>query len=136
EGDTLVSVVTDLRPETWLSRAGDWHTDEMRVTERFTPAGNLNDMFALRYEATIEDPKVFTRPWKINMPLYRRIEPNAQLMEFRCIEFVEELAFGHLRRQQLVKHYEGDTLIIDITRKIPNDPAILYQRDYVMPSRK
>ena len=58
------------------------------------------------------------------------------VMEFRCIEFVEELAFGHLRRQQLVKHYEGETLNIDITRKIPNDSAILYQRDYVMPPRK
>jgi hypothetical protein len=57
-------------------------------------------------------------------------------MEFRCIEFVEELAFGHLRRQQLVKHYEGDTLNIDITRKIPNDSAILYQRDYVMTPKK
>jgi hypothetical protein len=70
------------------------------------------------------------------MPLYRRVEPNAQLMEFRCIEFVEELAFGHLRRQQLVKHYEGETLNIDITRKIPTDTAVLYQRDYVAPPSK
>ena len=136
EGDTLVVDTTGYNGKTWFDRAGNFASDALKVTERFTPAGNLNDMFVLRYEATVDDPKVFTRPWKISMPLYRRVEPNAQLMEFRCIEFVEELAFGHLRRQQLVKRYEGDTLKIDITRKIPNDPAILYRRDYVMPSRK
>jgi hypothetical protein len=136
EGDTLVVDTTGFNGKTWFDRAGNFASDALKVTERFTPAGNLNDMFVLRYEATVDDPKVFTRPWKISMPLYRRVEPNAQLMEFRCIEFVEELAFGHLRRQQLVKRYEGDTLNIDITRKIPNDPAILYRRDYVMPSRK
>jgi hypothetical protein len=136
EGDTLVVDTTGFNGKTWFDRAGNFASDALKLTERFTPAGNLNDMFVLRYEATVDDPKVFTRPWKISMPLYRRVEPNAQLMEFRCIEFVEELAFGHLRRQQLVKRYEGDTLIIDITRRIPNDPATLYRRDYVMPSRK
>jgi hypothetical protein len=50
------------------------------------------------YEVTIEDPKVFTRPWKMSMPLYRRVERNAQLMEFRCVEFVEDLLYGHLRK--------------------------------------
>ena len=49
---------------------------------------------AFRYEATIEDPKVFTRPWKISMPIYRRLEPNAQLMEFACHEMVEETIWG------------------------------------------
>jgi hypothetical protein len=62
------------------------------------------------------------------MPLYRRLEPNAQLLEFRCQEFVEELAFGHLRKQQLVKHWEGVTMNIDITRKVPRDPEVLYSR--------
>ena len=52
----------------------------------------------LLYEATIEDPKVFTRPWKISMPLYRRVEKNARLMEFKCVEFAEELIYGHLRK--------------------------------------
>jgi hypothetical protein len=136
EGDTLVVDSTGFNGKTWFDRAGNFASDALKLTERFTPAGNLNDMFALRYEATMTDPKVFTRPWKISMPLYRRIEPNAQLMEFRCVEFVEELAFGHLRRQQLVKHYEGDTLNIDITRKIPKDPAVLYQRDYPTPFPK
>ena len=54
------------------------------------------------YEATIEDPKVFTRPWKMSMPLYRRVETNAQIMEFRCVEFVEDLIYGHLRKQPAV----------------------------------
>jgi hypothetical protein len=52
----------------------------------------------LSYEATIEDPKVFTRPWTISMPLYRRMERNARLHEFKCVEFVEELMYGHLRK--------------------------------------
>ena len=53
----------------------------------------------LWYEATIEDPKTFSRPWKISMPLYRRVEPNAQLMQFKCVEFVEELMYGDLRKK-------------------------------------
>jgi hypothetical protein len=133
EGDTLVTEVTAFNGMTWLDRAGNFSSDALRVVERFTPIGSLDDMLAMQYEATIEDPKVLTRPFKISMPLYRRVEPNAQLMEFRCIEFVEELAFGHLRRNQLVRRYEGQTLNIDITRKVPTDPAILYQRDYVPP---
>jgi hypothetical protein len=48
------------------------------------------------YEATIEDPKVFTRPWKISMPIYRRMERNAQLLEFKCVEFAEEFVYGEL----------------------------------------
>jgi len=62
--------------------------------ERYTPISPD----AMRYEATIEDPKVFTRPWKMSMPLYRRVERNAQLMEFRCVEFVEDLLYGYLRK--------------------------------------
>ena len=133
EGDTLVVEVTRFNGRTWFDRAGNFASDALRVTERFTPMGDLNDLFALWYEATIEDSKVFTRPWTIKMPLYRRVEPHAQLMEFRCIEFVEELTFGHLRREQLVKHWETPTLTIDITRKIPADVDVLYERDYVFP---
>jgi hypothetical protein len=136
EGDTLVTDVTAFNGKTWLDRAGNFSSDALHVVEHFTPIGNINDMLALRYEATIEDPKVLTRPFKISMPLYRRVEPNAQLLEFRCIEFVEELAFGHLRRQQLVKHWEGLTLNVDITRKVPKDQDLLYQRDYVVPPRR
>jgi len=115
EGDTLVVDVTGFNGKNWFDRAGNFHSDALHLVERFTPI----TPDAINYEVTIEDPKVFTRPWKIAMPLYRRLEPNAQLMEYRCIEFVEEFLFGNLRKQQLVKRWEGDTLIVDITRKVP-----------------
>jgi hypothetical protein len=95
EGDTLVVDVTGLNDQTWFDRAGNFHSDALRVVERYTP----RSPDALSYEATIEDPKVFARPWKMSMPLYRRLEKNAQLMEFRCVEFAEELMYGHLRKQ-------------------------------------
>jgi hypothetical protein len=95
EGDSLVVDVTSLNDQTWFDRAGNFHSDALHVVERYTP---LNPD-ALNYEATIEDAKVFSRPWKISMPLYRRLEKNAQLLEFKCVEFVEELMYGHLRKQ-------------------------------------
>jgi hypothetical protein len=95
EGDTLVIEVTDQMEETWFDRAGNFHSDALKVTERYSPI----DANTLRYEATIEDPKVFTRPWNMSMPLYRRREPNAQLMEYKCVQFAEELMYGHLRKQ-------------------------------------
>jgi hypothetical protein len=95
EGDTLVVEVTNMVDQTWLDRAGDYHSDALHVTERYTPAGPE----VLMYEATIGDPQVFSRPWKISMPLYRHIEKNARLMEFRCAEFVEELMYGQYRRK-------------------------------------
>lgn len=95
DGKTLVIDVTGFNDQTWFDRSGNFHSDALHVVERFTPI-DLNHM---RYEATIEDPKVFTRPWKISMPLYRRIEPNSQLLEFKCPEFAEELLYGHLRRK-------------------------------------
>ncbi len=95
EGDTLVVDVTGLNDQTWFDRAGNFHSDALHVVERYTPLSPD----ALAYEATIEDPKVFSRPWKISMPLYRRLEKNAQLLEFKCVEFVEELMYGHLRKQ-------------------------------------
>jgi hypothetical protein len=52
----------------------------------------------IQYEATIEDPQIFTRPWKISMTLYRRVEKNVQLTDFKCVEFAEELLYGHLRK--------------------------------------
>jgi len=95
DGDTLVIEVNGFNDSTWFDRAGNFHTDELKVTERY----NLADPDHINYEATIEDPKVFTRPWKISMPLYRRVEKNAQLLEFKCVEFVEELMYGHLRKR-------------------------------------
>ena len=95
EGDTLVVDVTRLSEETWFDRAGNFHSDALHVVERYTPLS----ADALTYDVTIEDPKVFSRPWKMSMPLYRRLDKNAQLMEFKCVEFVEELMYGHLRKQ-------------------------------------
>jgi hypothetical protein len=92
DGDSLVVEVTDFNEETWFDRAGNFHSDALRVTERYTPASADH----LLYEATIEDPKVFTRPWTIRMPLYRRVEPGKKLLEYKCVEFVEELMYGHL----------------------------------------
>ena len=123
EGDTLVVDVSNLTDATWFDRAGNFHSDALRVTERFTPMGRD----VIRYEATMTDPQVFTRPWKISMPLYRRLEQNAQLMDFRCVEMVEETLYGHLRKQQLVKHWEGRTMNVDITRKIPPGEEV-YER--------
>jgi hypothetical protein len=123
EGDTLVVNVSDFTDGTWFDRAGDFHSDALKVTERYS----LQSKDVIHYEATIEDPQVFTRPWKISMPLYRRLEPNAQLTDFRCVEMVEETLYGHLRKNQLVKHWEGATMNVDITRKIPPGEAV-YQR--------
>jgi hypothetical protein len=95
EGDTLVITVTGFNDQTWFDRAGNHHSDALKVTERWTQKGPDH----LWYEATIEDPKTFSRPWKISMPLYRRVEPNAQLMQFKCVEFVEELMYGDLRKK-------------------------------------
>ena len=95
EGDTLVADVTNFNDQTWFDIAGDFHSEALHVVERYTPTGPDH----LLYEATIEDPNVFTRPWKIRMPLYRRLEPRLELVEFKCVEFVEELMYGHLRRR-------------------------------------
>jgi len=95
EGDTLVVEVTDFREETWFDRAGNYHSDELRVTERFTPSSPYHMM----YEATIQDPKVFTGPWKITVPLYRRVERNLQLLEFNCVPFSEDLIYGQWKRR-------------------------------------
>jgi hypothetical protein len=92
EGDTLVVDVTAFNGESWFDRAGNYQTSSLHVVERYTPVGRD----VLQYEATIEDPQLYTRPWKMSMPLYRRLEPNAQLVEYKCVEFAEELMYGHL----------------------------------------
>jgi hypothetical protein len=92
EGDTLVVETTGNNDSTWFDRAGNYHGSALKVTERFTLAGPNH----LSYEATIEDPQTFARPWTIRMPLYRRVEPNAQLLEFKCVPFAEELLYKDL----------------------------------------
>ena len=94
EGDTLVIDVTAQMEDTWLDSAGNFHGPTMKVTERFTPQGAN----VLMYEATITDPDTFTRPWKISMPIYRRLDKNMQLLDFKCVEFVEELLYGKYRK--------------------------------------
>jgi hypothetical protein len=115
EGDTLVVRSNNFYDRNWLSRAGDFHSLNMTLVERFTPI----TPDALSYEVTVTDPDVFTRPWTMRMVLYRQLEENAQLMDFKCVELVEETFLGHLRKNQLVKRWEGDTIVVDITRKIP-----------------
>ncbi len=94
DGDTLVVDVTSFIDQTWFDRAGNFHSEALHVVERYTPSGpNL-----IQYQATIEDPKVFTRPWKMSVALHRRQEKNAQLLEFQCVPFSEEMLYGHLRK--------------------------------------
>jgi hypothetical protein len=97
DGDTLVIDVTGLNDQTWFDRAGNYHSTKLHVVERFTRTAP-NEML---YEATIEDSEVFSRPWKIRVPLYRRTDRNSQLMDFRCVEFVEELMYGQWRKHPL-----------------------------------
>ena len=119
EGDTLVVDVTSQTTETWLDRAGNFHSDELHVVERYTLMGPNH----LLYEATLEDPKVFTRPWKISLPLYRRIEPKpaarVQVRRVRRGDHVRTLAQGavtarcaavnHMRSNA---HSSSDVLIV------------------------
>jgi hypothetical protein len=97
DGDTMVIETTGLNDQTWLDRAGNYHSDQLKVTERFT----LTSAYTMHYEATLEDPVVYTRPWTISMPVYRRVAPDDRLMQFNCVEFVEELMYGHLRKEPL-----------------------------------
>ncbi len=92
EGDTLVVDVTEQMPDSWLDRSGNHHSEQLKVTERYT----FLSRDVLQYEVTLTDPIVYTRPWKMTIPLYRRLDQNAQLLEFKCVEFSEELLYGHL----------------------------------------
>ena len=95
EGDTLVADVTGLVEDSWFDSSGNYHSDALHVVERYTPTSPNS----LQYEATIEDPNVFTRPWKMSMPLYRRVDKNMRLLDFNCVPFVEDLVYGHLRKK-------------------------------------
>ena len=99
EGDTLVIDVKGFNEDSWFDRAGNFHSDALHVVERW----RKTSPDIIMYEATIEDPKVFTRPWKMSMPLYRHVEKNARLDEFKCVEFVEELMYGQFRKKPLPK---------------------------------
>lgn len=94
EGDTLVVRVSGQMEDTWIDAAGNHHSWEMVVEERWTPMGANHIM----YEATMTDPQTFTEPWTISFPLYRRMEENMQLLEFKCVEFAEEFMYGEFRK--------------------------------------
>jgi hypothetical protein len=87
EGDTLVVDVVHFTDQTWFDRSGNFHSETLHVVERYTREGPDH----MLYEATIEDPKVFSRPWTISLPLYRRREPNARILEYECYAYAETL---------------------------------------------
>jgi hypothetical protein len=97
EGDTLVVKVTALNDQTWLDRSGNHHSDQLEVVERYTPTGPAT----MRYEAEITDPETYTKPWKMEMTLYKAVAPDVQLGQFKCVEFVTELMYGDLRKEPL-----------------------------------
>ena len=86
EGDTLVVDVTNFNDETWFDHTGNFHSDALHVVERYT----MTEPNHILYEATIEDPKVFTRSWKMSMPLYRHVEKNSKLLEYECVFYLQE----------------------------------------------
>ncbi len=97
EGDTLVVIVTGQNDSTWLDRSGNFHSASLKVVERYTPTGPGT----MRYEAELTDPETFTHPWKMSMNLYRLEGADAQVLQFKCVEFVEELMYGKLRKEPL-----------------------------------
>jgi hypothetical protein len=97
EGDTLVVDVRGLIDQTWFDRVGNFHSNAMHVVERYTPMSPD----ALMYEATIDDKEVFTRPWKMSMPVYRHLEMDAKIHEVQCVLFAEPFMYGTLSRPPL-----------------------------------
>lgn len=97
DGDTFVIVSNGFNDSTWFDRSGNHHSEALKVTERYT----MLDKDHIQYDATIEDPKTFSRPWTMSMPLYRHVNANARLGQFKCVPFVEELMYGHLRKTPL-----------------------------------
>jgi hypothetical protein len=97
EGDTLVVTVTGQNDSTWFDRAGNFHSGDMKVVEHWTMVSENT----IRYEAEITDPATFAKPWKMSMLIYRRLGDDARLQQFKCVEFVEELMYGDLRKEPL-----------------------------------
>ena len=97
EGDAFVVETTGFNGQTWFDRAGNHHSAALTVVERYSMTGPDH----LLYEATMEDPTTFSRPWTIRMPLYRHVNEDARLGQFKCVEFVEELLYGHLRKNPI-----------------------------------
>lgn len=92
EGDTLVVVSTGFNGRARLDRAGNFFSPALKVTERF----KLQNPNVIQYEATLEDPQTYSAPWALRMPLYKHVEENAEILEFKCVPFVEELLYKDL----------------------------------------
>lgn len=85
EGDTLVVDIVHFTDETWFDRSGNFHSEALHVVERYTSTGPDH----MLYEVTIEDPELFTEPWQMSMPLYRRQEADSRLLEYECYDYLE-----------------------------------------------
>ncbi len=114
EGNTLVVDVRSQMAETWFDSAGNYHSASLQVEERYTPMGENH----IQYEAIITDPELFSRPWKISLPLYRRLETDARILEYKCVEFAEDLLYDHLR-----KGYDGPKNLDGTLRSASDDQA-------------
>jgi hypothetical protein len=93
DGDTLVVDVVHFNDQTWFDRAGNHHSEALHVIERYT----LIDRDHINYEATIEDPRTFTRQWTMSMPLYRRVDRSMQLLDYECVAFNEAAGAAEAR---------------------------------------
>lgn len=97
EGETFVVESKNFNGMTWFDRSGNHHSDALHLVERLTRTGPDH----IQYEATITDPKTFSRPWKIAFPLYRRVEANARLLEYECfaMDIYERGRVDHMRKR-------------------------------------
>ena len=84
DGDSLVVDVVHFTDQTWFDRSGNFHSESLHVVERYTRIGPDH----MLYEVIIEDPEVFTEPWKMSMPLYRRQEQNSRILEYECYAYL------------------------------------------------
>ena len=93
EDNSFIIKTNGFNGQTWLDRSGNFHSDKLNVTEKYT----LVNEHVMEYEATLEDEETYTRPWTIKMNLYKKTGQDAQLQQFKCVEFVEELLYGEWR---------------------------------------
>ena len=94
DGDTWVVEASGMDDRTWFDRAGNYHTYQLKVVERYTMVSEN----VIEYEATMTDPDIFEESWTIKMPIYRRLEEGFELPQFKCVEFVEEMMYGRYRK--------------------------------------
>ena len=119
EGDTLVVDVTGFNGKNWFDRAGNFHSDALHLVERFTPISSRRHSVRGHDRGSERlHPPVANRDATLSPP-----GTEVSLIEYPCIEFSEEFLYGHVRKRQLVKRWEGETMIVDITRKVPAGDA-------------